>query len=103
VVEWRRLRMIVPALLRLADDARRRAVIRDVRLRAARAPVVVVRLEWNIQRRVALVAIAETPPARALAAAVVVRNRVVLAVGRVVAGADPRDERHLRAWRARTL
>src|SRR5262245_35205795 len=95
--------MIGPALLRLADDTRRRAVIGDVRFRAARAPVVVVRLERNVQRRVALVAIAETPAARALAAAIVVGDRVILAVGRVVARADPSDERHLRSRRARAL
>src|SRR6185436_5880909 len=75
----------------------------DVRLRTARAPVVVVRLEWNVQRRIALVAIAQTTAAGALAAAVIVGDGVVLTVGRVVARADPGDQRHLRSRRAGAL
>src|SRR5919107_23637 len=82
------------ALFRLADNACRRAMIRNVRLGAAGAPVVVVRLKGNIKRRVPFVAVAEAAAARALAATVVVRDGVVLAIRRVLTGADPRDHRH---------
>src|SRR5690606_668180 len=60
----------------------------------AEAPIdVVVRL-WPYHRPVALVAVAEAPPARGFAAAVVVADDVGAVVGRVLAGADPGDRRH---------
>src|SRR5580700_1626834 len=86
-----------------AHDARGRAVIGDIRLRVSRAPVVIVGSSGLKECGVALVAIAETTPARALAAAVVIRDHVVRIVARVVASADPGDERHVGAGRAHGL
>src|SRR5262249_44720308 len=83
-----------------AQHDRRRTVI-QVRLRAV-TPVDVIALRGLIHRPVALVAIAEAVAARAFAAAIVVRNDVVLRIDRVAAGADPRDRRWFGARRART-
>src|SRR6476620_9779189 len=72
-----------------AEDHRGGAVV-DGAL-GAHAPVdVVVRLR-PIHRFVAIVAIAQTPSAAALAATVVVTDDVALAVGRILASADPRE------------
>src|SRR5262249_24629868 len=91
------------ALARLPHDARGRTVIGQIALSAARTPVVVVRLERNIDRCIAFVAVTEATPARRLAAAVVVGDHVVEPVGRIVTGADPGDGRHLGARRTAVL
>ena len=90
-------------LLRHSDDACGGAVIRDVGLRAAGAPVVVIGLERRVERRVALIPIAQAAATRALAAAVVIRHYVVASVSRIVAGADPRHRRLLGPRRAGVL
>src|SRR5690606_34858255 len=82
-----------------AEHDRRRAVVDGARRRDA--PVDVVALGGVVGGLVALVAVAEAAPAVVLAAAVVVADHVVLAVGGVAAGADPGDRRHRRARRAR--
>src|SRR5581483_6647961 len=81
-----------------ADDDRHRRVVDDAG--AAHAPVHVVALRRVVDRPIAFVAIAVALLAERLAAAVVVGDDVVLAVGRIAAGADPRDRRHLGAGRA---
>src|ERR1700722_14811153 len=86
-----------------ADDTRGRAVIGDIRLRVSRAPVVIVGSSGLKECGVAFVAIAEAATARALAAAVVIRDHVVRIVARVVTSADPSDERHVGAGRAHRL
>ena len=55
-------------------------MVGNVRFRAARAPVVVVGLEGDVQRHVALVPVAEAAAAGALATAVVVGDGVMPAV-----------------------
>src|SRR5882762_4039078 len=87
------------SLLRQPNDARRRTMIGNVGFAAARAPVVVVGLKRDVQRRVPFIAIAQAAAAGALAAAIVVRDDVRPAVVRIVTGADPGDRRHLRTGR----
>src|SRR6185312_3582327 len=70
-----------------------RAVIGNVRGTAAGAPVVIVGTEGNVKGHVALVPVAQTAPATALSAAIVVRNDVIEAVRRIVTGANPCDGR----------
>src|ERR1700676_2243653 len=78
-------------------------MIRNVGLGISGTPVVIVGLAGLKQGCIAFVAIAEASAAGALAAAVVIGNDVVLAVTRVVTGADPGDGRHVRTRRARRL
>src|SRR6185312_9880384 len=87
-------------LLRHTHDARGRTMVGNIGLGVAGAPIVVIRLARLKQRRVALIAIAETPAAGALAAAVIIGDDIVLAVRGIVAGADPGDRGHVRAGRA---
>lgn len=58
---------------------------------SANTPVDIVTLWWIVDRFVTLVAIAETFTATRLAATIVVRNDVSLAIGWVLTGADPGD------------
>ena len=81
------------------DDHRQRAAIGHIGLTAG-APVEVVGTLRPVDRRVALITLADTAPAIALTAAVVVGNDVVLAIGGIAAGADPGDVRLHRARRA---
>src|ERR1700683_1303412 len=96
-------RTLTSRLRGCADDARGRAMIANIGLGVSGAPVVVIGSARLKQRTVPFVAIAEAPAASALAAAIVVRNDVVLTVAWVVAGADPRHRRHVRAGRAHRL
>src|SRR6516225_3463477 len=86
------------ASLGYTDDAGHGAVVGNSDL-AARAPVVVVRPEGHIQGLVVLVATAQAATARALTAAVIVRDDVVTPVPRIVAGPYPGDRRVLGARR----
>ncbi len=90
-------------LLRNRNDASRRAVIGNVGLAISRAPIVVVGLERNVQRCVALISIAHASAARRLAAAVVVRDDIVLSIERVVTSSYPCDRGHLGAGRTGVL
>jgi hypothetical protein len=90
-------------LLRQGDDARRRAMIRNVGLAASRAPVVVVRLEGLVERRIAFVPVAQAPTAGTLAATIVVGHHVVASVGWIMTGADPGDGGLLGAGGTRVL
>src|SRR3569833_2844727 len=69
----------------------------------SRTPVVVVGLERNVQRRVALISITHASPARRLPAAVVVRDDVVFAIQWVVTSPYPGHGGHLRARRTGIL
>ena len=60
-------------------------------MRVAGAPVVIVGLERDIERAVALVPRALTATATGLTTAIVVRHDIVFAVGGIVAGAYPGD------------
>ena len=90
-------------LLGDTDDARRRTMVGNVGLGISRTPVVIVGFSGSKQRRVAFVAIAETAAARALAAAVVIRNDVFQSVAGVVAGTNPGNRGHVGAGRAHRL
>src|SRR5581483_4452259 len=78
-------------------------MVRNVGLAAPRAPVIVVRLERSIQRRVALIPIAQTPPAGALATTIIVGHHIITPVRRVVTSANPGYRRLRRARRASVL
>src|SRR6201999_3523846 len=80
----RPLHATASCLLRHGHDSRRRAMIRYVGAAAAGAPVVIVRLEGNIDRRIALVPVAQAAATRALPTTVVIRHDVVAPVGRIV-------------------
>lgn len=67
-------------------------MIRHIRL-AAGTPIEIVRALRPIDRRVALISLADAAPTITFATTVVVGNDVVLAVRRVSAGADPGDVR----------
>src|SRR5579864_9384149 len=71
----------------------RRAVIGNVCDTAARTPVVIIGAEGDVKRHIALVTVAQTAPAAALATAIVVRDHVIEAVRRMVTGTDPGDGR----------
>src|SRR5277367_1708801 len=90
-------------LFRYADDACRRAVVRDIGVSIAGAPVDVVRLPGAIDGRIAFVAVTEAATARTFAATVIVGNDVVLAVTGIVARPDPGHGRHVGTWRAGRL
>jgi hypothetical protein len=90
-------------LLRHGDDARRRAMIRNVGLAASRAPVVVVRLEGLVEGRIAFVPVAQATTAGTLAATIVVGDHAVTSVGWIMTGADPGDGGLLGAGRTRVL
>src|SRR5262249_46623714 len=89
------------SLLRDLHDDRRGAVV-DHAGRTV-APVDVVAARRVVDRLVALVRMAIAQPADVLAAAVVVRNDVILAVGWIAAGTDPGHRRLLGAGRTRVL
>jgi len=90
-------------LLGRAHDARGRTMVGNIGLGISRAPVVIVGLARLKERGVALVAIAETSAAAALAATIIIGDDVILAVTGVVTGADPGDGRHVGAGRTRRL
>src|SRR5438552_13289123 len=87
--------------LRYAEDHRDRAVDRPAL--GAETPEQVVVLGDDVERLLALGPRAATAHAERRAAAVVVGDEVVLAVGRVPACADPGDGRHLRTRRTGVL
>src|SRR6185312_9618437 len=74
---------------RPGKNARRGAVIGNVRDTAAGAPVVIVGAEGYVKRHIPLVPVAETAPAAALAAAIVVGDDGIEAIRRIVARAHP--------------
>src|SRR5690348_7708063 len=78
---------------RTGKDARRRAVIRDVRDAAAGTPVIVIGAEGYVEWHVPLIPIAQAAAAAALATTIVVRDDVVEPVGGVVTGSHPGDGR----------
>src|SRR5215475_652491 len=88
-------------LRRDAEHNGGRAIVDDTG--GAEAPIDVVAARREVDRLVALVAVAEAEPAHVLPATVIVRNDVVLAVGRVATGADPGHRRLRRARRATVL
>src|SRR5215469_12023289 len=73
-----------------ADNTGRGAVVGNSEL-AAQTPVVVGRFEGHVQRLGALVASAQAAAALVFAAAVVVRDDVVMPVFRIVTSPHPRD------------
>src|SRR5580692_4013102 len=74
-------------------------MVRNIRLAAARAPIVIVGLAWLIQWCVPFITVAEASATRGFPAAVVVRNDVVFAVTRIVACSNPGNGRHVRTRR----
>ena len=71
----------------LADDCCYRAVIRAAF--GAETPQNVIGLRREVDRLVTLCSVAETPGTGGFAAAVVVRNKIVLVVHWIPAGTDP--------------
>src|SRR5207244_3348747 len=92
------LEHITRSLLSNAEYHRYRAVV--VRVRIRHAPVHVVVAREAVHRLLALVAVAFAVAAARLAAAIVVRDDVIAAIGGIVARADPGDRRGRRAGRA---
>ena len=81
------------------DDHTYRAVVDNAGL--SHTPIDIIAFARVIDRLVAFVAMAETALAGGFATAIIVRDDIVFVVGRVEAGANPGDRRHLRTWRTR--
>ena len=85
-----------------ASDVYKRQVLRNIRRAIPRAPVVIVGLTGLVEGRIAFIPIAEAAITLRFAAAVVIRNDVILTVRRIVASADPSDRGHFRPrWATR--
>ena len=64
-------------------------------------PIQIVRVLRPVNRRIPFIPVAHAIAAASLAAAIVVRDHIVLTVSRVAAGPDPRNVRHDRSrWTA---